>query len=542
MAHTYLNKRWDYLRKSIVLLFLITTSQMASQDILWEKSYGGLQSEYLFDVIPTPDYGFMLAGSSLSDKSGNKIDERINDLDFWLWKMDEHGDLDWQQSYGGPGSDMLQSVVLTTDGGFILGGTSTSSKGGIKAEDSRGREDIWILKLNPVGDIQWQRTLGGTGRDELKQIITVDGGGYLIGGSTDLPMLTNLDSPGEKRSENHGNMDYWLIRLGADGNVVWEKTFGGIYKDELRSLIQTKDGGFLVGGISNSPKSGTKEEDNFGHGDFWIIKLDEKGNEQWQRTIGGDKDDRLSVLIETASGNYIAGGSSASGIGGSKIRSNGKGTDFWIVALDEYGATIWQETYDFGSQDILTSLVENEDGSLLVGGYAQSERTRLSKMDSRGINDYIALKIDSNGNELWRTTVGSNGTDILRKAIETHDGGYLLAGISSGDISQDRNTGFGRFDFWVVKLKDNEKEEKMREEGLRAWPNPTTTYTNIIVNYDFEQATVSVFDILGREIQRFEVEQRTIPINLETYADGIYIIRVKTEVAEQSIKVIHGGK
>lgn len=526
----------------LVAIVILNSTATISQEILWEKSYGGMQSEYLFDVIPTPDYGFILAGSSLSDKSGNKIDEKVNDLDYWLWKMDEHGDLDWQKSYGGNGSDMLQSVSLTSDGGFILGGTSTSSIGGTKDEDSRGQEDIWILKLNPVGDIQWQRTIGGSGRDELKQIITVDEGGYLIGGSTNSPMLTSIDSSGEKRSENYGNMDYWLIRLTADGTVEWEKTFGGIYRDELRSLIKTKDGGFLIGGTSNSPNSGTKMEDNFGQGDFWIIKLDKNGNELWQRTIGGDKDDRLSTLIETASGHYIAGGSSASGTGGSKLRNNGKGTDFWIVSLDENGETVWQETYDFGSQDILTSLIENEDGTLLIGGYSQSERNRSRKVDSRGINDYIALKIGSDGDELWRTTVGSNGTDVLRKAIETVDGGYLLAGISSGGISLNRNTGFGRFDFWVVKLKDNEKEEKMREEGLSAWPNPTDTYTNIIINYDFEQATVSVYDILGRELQRFQAEQRTIPVNLESYADGIYIIQVKTEIAEQSVKVIHRHK
>ena len=516
---------------------------LSAQEILWEKSYGGLQSEYLFDVIPTPDYGFLLAGSSLSGKSGNKEDEGNNDLDFWLWKMDEKGDLDWQRSYGGDGSDFLQSVSLTSDGGFILGGTSTSSQSGDKQAKSRGKEDVWILKLDAAGDVQWQRTLGGSGRDELAQIIPIAGGGYLIGGSSDSPELTNPEIAGEKRSEHYGNMDYWVLKLEGDGSLVWEKTFGGMYRDELRSMIQTQDGGFLVGGTSNSPESGTKTDDNFGQGDFWILKLDEHGNEQWQRTLGGEKDDRLSVLIQTASGHYIAGGSAASTTGGNKLVSNSKGTDFWIVAMDQNGAMLWEQTYDFGLQDILTSLVENEDGSLLMGGYAQSERHRFQRSDARGINDYIALKVDAEGYELWRTTAGSNGTDILRKAVETRDGGYLLAGISSGDISQDRNSGFGQFDFWVVKLRDKEKKDRMREEGLTAWPNPTESYTNIIVNYDFEnEATVSVFDILGREVQRFETPHRTIPVNLAAHADGVYIVRVTTDVAEQSIKILHGRK
>ena len=530
------------MRTLVLYSLLIAFPAIAvAQDILWEKSYGGLQSEYLFDVIPTPDYGFMLAGSSLSGKSGNKKDEKQHDLDFWLWKMNEHGDLDWQQSYGGDGSDFLNSIALTPDGGFILGGTSTSSKSGVKEEESRGKEDLWILKLNAEGAIQWQRTLGGSGRDELKQILTIDGG-YLIGGSTNSHPSSDPLTLGEKKSESFGNMDYWIIKLHPDGAVAWEKTFGGRYRDELQSMVATQDGGFLLGGTSNSPKSGTKEEDSFGQGDFWLIKTDPHGNEIWQRTLGGEKDDRLSVVIETRSGNYLAGGSASSTTGGSKTISNGKGTDFWVVALDPQGSVLWEQTYDFGTYDILTSLVENEDGTLLIGGYAQSERTRSKKTDARGINDYIALKTDANGDELWKTTVGSSGTDILRKAVETRDGGYLLAGISSGESSQDRNTGFGQFDFWVVKLKDYEKEEKMRESGLMAWPNPAQDYTNIIVNYDFEQATVSVYDILGREVQRFEATQRTIPVNLEAQADGVYIIRVKTEISEQSVKVIHSRK
>lgn len=527
----------------LFLVFFFLPTSTFSQKILWEKSYGGLKSEYLFDALPTPDYGFLLIGSSLSDKSGNKKDKKVNDLDFWLWKMDEHGGLDWQRSFGGTGSDWLQSVDLTSDGGFILGGTTTSSIGGVKEEASRGKEDIWVIKLNAKGDLEWQKTIGGSGRDELKKIIAIKGGGYLIGGSSDSrPIKNNSEEEGEKFSEAFGNMDYWVIKIDIEGAIEWEKTFGGIYRDELQSLIQTKDGGFLIGGTSNSPISGNKIESNYGEGDYWIIKLDKEGNEEWQRSVGGEKDDRLSVLIETRSGLYIVGGSSSSKAEGRKTIDNGKGTDFWIVAIDQNGRIIWQETYDFGQYDILTSIFENEDESLLIGGYAQSERTRSKKTDNEGINDYIVLKVDSEGKELWRKSVGSSGTDILKKAIEIYDGSYLLAGMSSGENSKDRKSGFGGYDFWVVKLKDEEKEDKKREEGLKAWPNPTQNYTNIIVNHDFEKATVYIYDILGREIQQFKAEQRTIPVNLEAQSEGVYIIRVETNVKKQNIKVIRGLK
>ena len=524
-----------------IVICLLVTLKCYSQDVLWEKTYGGLQSDYLFDIHPTADYGFLLAGSSLSGKSGNKQDHRINDLDFWLWKMDEHGGLDWQRSYGGDGSDFLHSVQGTIDGGFILGGSSTSGEGFSKKEASRGKEDIWIIKLDAKGDEQWQKALGGTGRDILKQIIPVKGGGYLIGGSTDSrPVTIDGSMVGEKHTESYGSMDYWLIKLDNSGAVEWEKTYGGIYKDELQSIIETKDDGYLAGGYSNSPVSGNKNEDTFGEGDFWILKLDKLGNIQWQRTIGGEQDDRLYTLLESREGGYIAGGNSSSGATGRKSESNGKGTDFWLIKLEESGEIDWQKTFDFGETDVLTSLIENEDGSLLLGGYAQSEATGKKRTDAKGINDYIALKIDPEGEEIWKAEVGSNGTDILRKAVETRDGGYLLAGTSKGEVSGEKNSSQGRNDFWVVKLRDKDKEDKERILGLEVFPNPVITYTNIIVNHDFEKATVSVVDILGRELQRFKAEHRTIPVKLEGYPEGVYIITVETNVKKQSVKILKG--
>ncbi|NLN25159.1 MAG: hypothetical protein GX163_05830 [Bacteroidetes bacterium] len=126
--------------------FLIYSSN--AQEILWEKSYGGTHSEYLFDAIPTADYGFILAGSSLSGKSGNKAMASAGNFDYWIWKMDEKGDLDWQHSFGGSGTDHLNSIRSTSDGGYILAGTSNSPKDGDKKEESYGQEDFWIIKLN----------------------------------------------------------------------------------------------------------------------------------------------------------------------------------------------------------------------------------------------------------------------------------------------------------------------------------------------------------------------------------------------------------
>ena len=143
------------------VLFFINTFQ--AQEIQWEKSCGGKHDEYLSDVKATADYGFILVGSSLSRKSGNKKQNNNGDLDFWIWKMDENGELDWQKNFGGSGSDFLQGLALTSDAGYILGGTSNSNKSYDKSENSKGGEDYWIIKLSATGGQEWQKTIGGNG-------------------------------------------------------------------------------------------------------------------------------------------------------------------------------------------------------------------------------------------------------------------------------------------------------------------------------------------------------------------------------------------
>lgn len=523
-----------HLKKSIVLVsvFAICNLPLAAQEILWEKSYGGIQSEYLFDAQPTADYGFILAGSSLSGKSGNKDQENLGDLDYWIWKMDERGDLDWQKSYGGTGSDLLTSLRTTKDGGYILAGTSSSQKNGDKSEDGYGKDDFWIVKLNAEGGEEWQKTIGGNGRDLLKAIRATHDGGYIIGGSSESGIS------GLKTELNFGSLDYWVVKLTENGTIEWQKSFGGRFSDKLESIEPTRDGGYIVGGWSNSSISGNKIEDSFGEGDFWILKLDKYGDIEWQRTLGGEQDDHLYVIFEAKDGGFYAGGNSRSGATGTKEVSNGKGADFWILKLSEIGEVVWEETYDIGENDILTSMTENEDGSLLVGGYAKTENAGLSRSDKNGINDYFALKIKGDGEEIWRQTVGSSAEDNLRKLIETRDGGYLLAGTSVGGPSRDKNTGKGFSDFWVVKLRDKEKEDKERYQGLEAFPNPTDAYANIVVNHEFEEGTLRVIDINGREIQNFPVENRLIPINLQGLATGIYIVTVKTNVATETVKIL----
>ncbi|PIF33168.1 putative secreted protein (Por secretion system target) [Flavobacterium sp. 9] len=551
------------MKKLYLLLPLLLPLITYSQDILWEKSYGGQHADYLFDAQPTADYGFILAGSSASNKTGNKSDDNHGDLDYWVWKMTEKGELDWQKSFGGSGFDLLQSIKNTKDGGFILAGTSSSGSGFQKGEDCKGLTDFWVIKLDASGAEQWQRTIGGNSSDELLCAFETRDGGYILGGSSSSSPVSMSDIKPDAKSvtttkadlyskseKSRGNMDYWIVKLDKQGVIVWQKTYGGQYADLLRSMEQTTDNGYILAGYSNSSMSGEKTDNNKGIGDVWVLKINDAGEIEWQNSYGAEGDDQPYVIHQTSDGGYIVGANSNStnpltSLGGIV----GNGTDYWVLKLDEEGGVIWSKTYDFGKTDVLTSLVENKDDhTYLIGGYAQSENripregiigkvTNMVAKEKDGINDYIALKIDEKGEELWKKTVGSAGEDILRKLIETRDGGYLMAGTSNSGASKDRNSNIGGNDFWVVKLKDKTKIEKVKS-SIEAVPNPVSTYTNIIIGYDFSSGTASVVDMTGRTLQNFSISSRTVPVDLSPYAEGIYIINVKTDIKTESVKVI----
>lgn len=546
----------------ISLIVFALCNIVRAQDVLWEKSYGGNYAEYLFDAQATADYGFVLAGSSVSRKSGNKEGDYVYGLDYWIWKMDERGEQEWQLSLGGSGNDFLTSLCRTREGGFLLAGYSDSPKGHGKTVGHFGMEDVWLVKLRADGSEAWQRVLGGSGKDIVKQVIQTKDGGFLIGGASTSSASTPLsDQEFEngylKASPHYGHLDFWLVKLDAQGSMVWEHSYGGKYHDEIEDLLETEDGSIIVGGYSNSPASsgptpkgalnGMKTEDPLGEGgDYWVLKLDGSGSIIWQRTLGGDKDDHLYCLSLTNDDGILMGGSSTSGIGVIKSKSNSKGADLWLLKLLQDGQVDWQETYDMGELDVMTGITNNKDGSFLIGGYSHPKASSKKKgvlgaSNKKGTDDYVAIKIDSIGQELWRKVVGSSGTDVLRELVQTRDGGYLLVGTSDGLPSRDKNSGKGLEDFWVVKLKDRDKEDPERG-GLEAFPNPTAAFTNIILQHDFEEGTATVYDLNGRQLQHFALKSRTVPVNLEGYPVGVYVIKVVTDDRVESVKVIKGER
>ena len=212
-------------------------------------------------------------------------------------------------------------IQQTDDYGYILGGFTTTNGG-----------DYWITKIDSIGDIEWQKNIGGSGLDEINSIRQTVEGGYIAGGTS------NSNISGDKTENCRGHFDYWIVKLGSTGNIQWQKTLGGSNYDRLYSIGQSSDGSFFGGGYSDSDLSGDKTENSKGFEDYWIVKLDNSGNLLWQKTIGGNGDDALLSMQVTKDDEYILAGVSLSGISGDKTENNVGSSDFWVIktTIDTY--------------------------------------------------------------------------------------------------------------------------------------------------------------------------------------------------------------
>jgi hypothetical protein len=295
--------------------------------------------------------------------------------------------------------------------------------------------------------IQWQNTIGGASSDVLYSLQQTADGGYILGGSS------FSDISGDKTEDNLGLSDYWVLKLDPTGTIQWQNTIGGNNNDFVQSLQQTADGGYILGGSSESNISGDKTENSNGGRDCWVVKLDATGVIQWQNTIGGSGDDYLHSLQQTADGGYIFGGYSNSNISGDKTENSNGNYDYWVVKLSATGAIQWQNTIGGNDPDLLYSLQQTADGGYILGGGSGSDISGDKTENGIGGSDYWVLKLDATGAIQWQNTIGGNGDDELSSLQQTADGGYFLGGSSDSNISGDKTENrLGIDDYWVVKL------------------------------------------------------------------------------------------
>jgi hypothetical protein len=428
---------------------------------VWDKSFGKDLFEELRVTLPTLDGGFVLGGTHVPygiDVFGNPI--IATKKDYLIIKIDAFGNKLWEKVLGGNDDDELFSIVPTLDGNYLLGGSSKSGVSGDKTESSRGGYDYWVVLVDGSGNKIWDKTVGGTATDNLRVVITTADGGFLLGGYSDSGAGSN--NP-DKTANRVGKTDYWTVKLDASGKKLWDKTYGGFENEVLTAITVAPDGGYLLGGYSDSNISKDlftdaiyKSENSKGGNDYWVVKTDANGNKLWDKAFGGSTSDIMTSIVLTTDGGFLLGGGSESGRTGDRSDASRGSSDYWVVRINSNGQKLWDKAYGGTEEDGLTRILPAPDGGFLLGGYSMSNTGGDKSENSRGGSDFWFIKINSEGEKQWDRTLGGSGTDILYSIQVAADGGYLLGGTSSSDISAEKTTSFSGAepDIWIVKLSD----------------------------------------------------------------------------------------
>lgn len=438
------------LKISCVLIIIVSTNLAFSQipEIEWQNTIGGNSYDWLLSIDQTTDGGYILGGYTSSDLSGDKTDVSRGGYDLWIIKLEPTGEIEWQKTIGGGNSDQAFDIHQISDGSFVVIGYSESNIGGDKSENSQGSADYWVLKLDTLGNILWQNTIGGSETDIARAIVETADGGFLLGGGS------MSDISGDKTTANFGFDDYWVLKLNSVGDIEWQQSYGGEQIDVLMSMEQTNDGGFILGGISQSGYSGNKTEACQGINDYWIIKIDDAGNILWQNTIGGNNDDKLHQIHCTSDGGYILAGDSQSDLSGDKTEWSMGLYDFWIVKVDSTGQIVWQNTIGGSEYDYLFDIKETTSGQFILTGHSNSAISGDKTSSNYGWFDYWVMKLNSLGDSIiWQLTFGGSAFEATYEVEQTADGGFIFCGSSESGISPVKEEICqGYYDYWIIKL------------------------------------------------------------------------------------------
>lgn len=300
--------------------------------VLWDKVYGGSKNEEAKDTLRTTDSGYIVTGwtnSSDGDVSGNYSSWK----DVWIVKLDKYGNLAWTRSYGGSLQDIAYQVIPVPGGAYLAGGSSASENGNVtKHYGSIWIEDYWLVKMDSVnGALIWEKNLGGTDVDILYDLALTFGGNYLLVGAS---QSVDKDVTGHHGPKN--TFDIWVVKIDTSGNILWEKSLGGDGNDEALKIITAREGKILVAGNTTSKKGFVPS--NKGKKDFLVGKVDQRGKRLWFGNYGGSKLDSLRSFQETRDGGLILAGTTESGDG--DIDDNRGGKDIWVVKLPPYHVSI----------------------------------------------------------------------------------------------------------------------------------------------------------------------------------------------------------
>jgi hypothetical protein len=520
------------------IYFLMNDCKAQAPQVQWSKCFGGTKEDRAFSVVQTADGGFVVAGTTYSndgDVSGLHGNFSLDDA--WLIKLDAGGNLIWQKCIGGSLGEEDYAMKGTYDGGFILACNNSSIDFDATGCGLHGSDDYWLVKMDALGNIQWQKCYGGTDNEESLDIIqTLDSGFLAIGFS---------DSNDGDVTGNHYH-DYWAIKTDALGNLQWQKAIGGSDYDEPAAVLQTSNGGYIITGWTLS--NDFDVSGSHGGFDYWAAELDSSGNLQNQHCYGGSGGEISTAIISDGNNGYFLYGGTASNDG--DVTGYHGQNDLWLVHVDSSLNIISQNCIGGTGIDEASSMTRTMDGEMLLTGNAYEPNDSII-LCNYGDVDGIFIKLDSSGNIKWSKCVGGSGEDYITCVKQSSDGGYIACGYTS---SNDSNvTGFHHgnctfqvgcpFDYWVVKLAPIglAVPENNQTPELTTWFDETNLHFQFTSDKT-QIASIKLIDAMGRILrsQNFQIatglNKSNIPI--DQIASGVYIVSLQSQDIIMTKRVI----
>ena len=516
--------------------FMFQNVQTFSQPtITWQRTLGGTSIDEVGDpnnffdspnhcLALTNDGGLIMVGNTAS--SNGDVTFNHGSRDYWVVKFNSSYNIQWQKSFGGSNDDRATSVIQTSDGGYAVAGFSNSSNGDLNSNN--GNYDYWIVKLDAAGNISWQKNFGGTGIERAFSIIEVSGGSFVVAG------VTSSNNTGDV-SGSYGGDDFWVIKISSSGALIWQKPLGGNAQEWANSVIETSDKGLIVAGFTSSTSG--LITNNHGMSDCWVVKLDSAGNFVWEKTYGGTSNDYGTCIINTSDGGFVLTAFTYSSNG--DVISNHGSSDFWVVKLSNTGNIQWQKTFGGTNSDEAYEIVQTSDGGYAISGAVSSNDGDVTGY--HGNWDYWIVKTNSLGTMEWQKCMGGSTIDWSVSLLETTDHSLLAAGSvasSNGDIAGNH----GLTDIWIVKLDaaiSVNEINGLHSSVFEIYPNPFINSFNIVSRDNEQILKIVIRDITGQIIYVSEESTAKIELN-NKLASGIYLtdVHYKTGVVHlRSVKV-----
>ena len=504
-------------RAKVLLAFFIfhlslLISLAAQPSIQWQRSLGGTGSEVAHAIEKTNDGGYIIVGFTTSN-NGDVLGNHGGG-DCWVLKLNAMGEIQWQRTLGGTSTESAYSVQATSDGGYIVVGQTYSNDGDVSG--NHGDWDCWVVKLSSTGVIEWQKTLGGSNVDQAYTIQQTFDGGYILAGKS-------VSNDGDVTG-NHGYFDVWVVKLNDMGDIQWQKSLGGGTGAEFaQSVRQTSDGGYIVAGSTNSTDGDVSG--NNGTDDYWVVKLTSTGIIEWQKALGGKSIDVAHSIYQTSDGGYVVVGHSGSNNSGD-VSGNHGGFDAWVVKLNSTGELLWQKSLGGSGPDWGFSIQQTNDDGYIISGETQS--TDGDVLGNDGGADSWVIKLNNLGEVQWQRTFGGLDAEGGNSIQQTYDGGYIVAGFAysnDGDVSGNH----GVRDLWVVKLSPESvsTKEDIPVRTLDIYPNPAQQSINIKIPLPEPACSVSISDLLGRELSRQTISNDG-NIDIASLPTGLYLLTATT--------------